>query len=126
MNSVKGKHVFLSGPMSNEPDYGAPAFAHAHAVVKRLGAYKVYNPAIQWLTERGAERRHEDYMLDCIHELTSSEGRNIFSAYEPSPRIYSVIVMLPGWESSSGSRLEYAVAAACGMEVIELSELEAL
>ena len=120
---VAGMNCFISGPMSGIESYNVDAFCLCHAKLKRLGANKVYNPAIRWLEERCPERTHEDYMLDCIHELTGSECRTILGPDDP-PRTYSVIVMLPGWEGSIGAATERMVAEACGIDVVLLSDLD--
>lgn len=127
-HQVKGRNVYLSGAMTGLPDYGAPAFAHAHAVVKQLGANRVFNPAISWLTDISPERPHWSYMVDCINELTSrTDDITLVMSTNVDvlrPRKYDVIVMIPGWESSDGATLEREVAIACGIKVVELSELE--
>lgn len=113
---VKGRRVFLSGPMSGIENLNVGAFAEAHAKVKEAGAYEVYNPAIEYLQQPGLEGSHEHswYMARCINELT---------ALHPYRTHYDVLVLLPGWEGSDGALLEREVAAACGIEVISLDEV---
>lgn len=105
--------------MSGMPHYNVGAFATANAICKEHGAAYVYNPAIEWLHERPAKepRTHEDYMRDCIHELTK------LGAW-PSAPLYDYVVQLDGWAESDGARLEYTVARACGIPTIDLCDVE--
>lgn len=114
--SVKGKRVFLSGPMSDIANLNVAAFAEAHAKVKEAGAYEVYDPAIEYLQQPGLEssHRHSWYMAKCVHELTTLK-------YECSH--YDMLVSLPGWDRSEGATLEREVARACGIEVFDLDEV---
>ena len=119
MTSVKGKRVFLSGPMTGIEHYNVEAFARAHAIVKEAGADEVYDPAMEWLVAEGRKGEgmtHEDWMRRCIHELT----RNDLGF-----RHYHKLVQLPGWEDSGGALMEAAVADACGIQCVELSEVGA-
>lgn len=120
---VRGKSVFLSGPMSTIEHYNVGEFAKAHAIVKEAGAYDVYDPAIEYLTSDGQTRGrgHEYWMRKCIHELTGQFSTDVFCA--SGVRRYSLLVSLPGWESSEGAKLERMVAEACGIEVCDLSEV---
>ena len=113
---VKGKRVFLSGPMSGIDHYNAPEFTRAHAVCKEAEAFSVFNPAEEWLN--GYETRsHEYYLRTCVHELT----RERLEDYEP---FYDVVVQLPGWENSEGAKTEAIVASACGIPCIALDDVE--
>lgn len=120
MTSVKNMRVFLSGPMTGIEHYNVEAFARAHAIVKEAGAEYVYDPAMEWLVAEGRESEsmtHADWMRRCIHELTRNDlvgGRH-----------YHRIVQLPGWEDSGGALVEAAVADACGIACVELSEVGA-
>jgi hypothetical protein len=95
--------VYVSGPMTGLPDLGRPAFDRAAAVL-RAGGLHVVSPAevVQkdphcWRSCMRADLR---LLLDC-----------------------SAIVMLPGWESSRGARLELQVAHELGLCVFFASDL---
>lgn len=126
MINIKGRSVFLSGPMSGLDYCNVDEFARAHAIVKEAGAYEVYNPAVEYLlSEHGAnDMPHSYWMRRCINELTSTMGpHDIFGdKYADNPK-YSVLVLLPGWEDSDGVRTEREVALACGMMVCELGDV---
>lgn len=122
--SVKGKNVFLSGPMSGLPFYNVAAFAEAHAKIREAGAFKVYNPAIEYLKSEArydSALTHASWMRRCINELTGCEQPTFFS--DGGNPHYSVLVSLPGWEDSAGATLERNVALACGMRVYDLEEV---
>lgn len=110
MSKVKGKKVFLSGPMSGLPHYNVAAFAEAHAVMVEHGAFNVYDPAIAYL-QSCETHTHEYWMRECIRELTSDYP------------YYDVLVSLPGWQDSEGAKTERMVAMACGIKCVDLSEI---
>lgn len=121
---LHGKSVFLSGPMSGLLHYNVEDFAKAHAIVKKAGADCVYNPAIEYLQSTVESNDHEYWMRRCLHELTS-ETISFGDDEVETKSNYDVLVLLPGWMGSAGAQLEYTVAAACGIEVCELGEVEA-
>ncbi len=125
MIDVKGKRVFLSGPMTGIENYNVAAFAEAHARMKEAGADHVFDPAVAYLCQRqdaAAAKRHGDYLADCIHELTSRQKRT--QGWEPLiPLKYDLLVSLPGWEESDGATLERDVAESCGITTCELEEV---
>lgn len=119
MTSVKGRNVFISGPMTGMTNYNAGAFAEAHAKLKLLGASGIYDPVQEWFRD-GEEYEHEEYVRRCLAELT---GRRLFQD-ELRPR-YDVLVQLPYWEDSPGAHLEAIVAEAIGMDVASIEEVVA-
>lgn len=125
MTDVHGKRIFLSGPITGMDHHNVAAFAVAHDDLKEAGAAYVFNPAMRYLGQRpdlAAAKTHEDYMTDCIHELTDRKKRT--QGWEQViPRKYDLLVSLPGWEKSDGATEERAVAEACGIEVCDLWEV---
>jgi hypothetical protein len=120
MPSVKGKNVFLSGPMTGLPAFNVAEFAAAHETLNELGASHVFDPAFERFVEIShgvSEGTHELYMRSCLGELTSG------SIERPGETHYELLVLLPGWESSEGSVVEREVAKACGIEVCSLREV---
>lgn len=109
---IKGKRVYLSGPMTGIPNLNAPAFRSAQIVCRLLGADEVFNPATAW---GHASKPHQWYMRHDLHRLTQSEG--------DVPH-FDAIVMLDGWEGSGGALLERSIAEACGIEVVTIAELK--
>lgn len=125
MIDIKGKRIFLSGPMTGRWLHNVSEFAEAHARLKQAGAKYVFNPAIGYLcqrTETEQVKTHADYMTDCIHELTERKKRT--QGWEDLiPRKYDLLVSLPGWEESDGAITERTVADACGIECVDYEEV---
>lgn len=122
---IKGKSVFLSGPMSDdERTYHVADFILAHNRVKRLGASFVYDPAIKYLNqapEVDAAQTYEDCILRSVNELTryTMDGRD-----GAVSRRYDLVVQLPGWEDSNGAWIECKVAGECDIPCVPLEECE--
>lgn len=112
MIDVKGKNVFLSGPMEGVRNNNAAAFADAHAALKLAGAARVYDPALMWLDCEG-EHDHAHWMRRCLRELAIGGGKPY----------YDLLVSLPGWETSDGAQVERIAARACGVTVCEWAEV---
>ena len=116
MIDVKNKRVFLSGPMSDDPEtYHACDFVEAHVKLKNLGARVVYDPLVESLRESGEIRSHEHYMHVCISELVRKDGCGDL--------YYDLMVQLPYWDLSNGASTEYEVANACGIQVCGIDEV---
>ena len=117
MIDVKGKRVFLSGPMTGRHCHNVVAFATAHARIKEAGAEWVFDPAVAYLRETREESErhdHDEYLRRCINELTRPRYG------QKDGTVYDLFVSLPGWEESEGAATERAVAEACGIDVREL------
>jgi hypothetical protein len=87
------KTIYLVGPMDGLPDYNRAAFNAAAARLREEG-YRVYDPA-----ENDPSLTREQHLrLDIEHILKSD-----------------AIALLPGWQNSSGARLEFEIAQAIGL-----------
>jgi len=115
---IRGKKVFLSGPMTGFENHNVAAFAEAHAQLKEAGARYVYNPAIAYLNCESMymKRSHGFFMRRCLHELTSVDLGN-------ERPMYDFLVSLPGWQDSLGACTERMVAESCEIQCIELDEV---
>jgi len=118
---LEGKRVFLSGPMSSDAHNNVTKFIDAHAVLNRLGALVVYDPACEWVEEiaHGSfeARGHDYYMRRCVRELSRSIDPDGQAPY------YDLLVQLDGWRDSRGAKTEKEVAEACGVAVVEFQSL---
>lgn len=99
-SDIKGKRVYLSGPITNTKNYKG-LFMFAEELAALDGAEQIYNPAAQI----PASSSWEQAMHRCLSEITN----------------YDTVVMLPGWNTSRGARLECDVALACGMQIVDFS-----
>lgn len=105
------KRVYLSGPMTGIIDHNAPAFADAERRCRDAGAAMVFNPATAW----GHSDRHPSwYMRHDLNRLTLTEGER---------PLFDCVVLLDGWYASDGATLEYQVARASGIALVNLREV---
>jgi len=102
------KTVYISGPITTNPEGWRECFDQAYAYLKSEGYAVVHNPreigdsldaTFQAL---GKRPKYGDYMRADLRMLLRCD----------------VIYMLKGWEDSAGARVELSVAQAVGMEVM--------
>ena len=123
MVDLKGKAVFLSGPMSGRSFYNVAEFAEAHAKLKAAGVHRIYDPAIEYLKSGvfDAVKPHDYWMGRCIRELVKPISITTASDHY-GECYYTVLVSLPGWEESEGARRELEVALARAGTAAKASE----
>jgi hypothetical protein len=108
--------LYLAGPMQNIPGYNFPAFEAATATLRDLG-YQVVSPA------------ENDKKFDAeAYELARQSPDGVWKPAETGGRTWAEILsgdviivadhvdalaLLPGWERSSGARLESFVGLLC-------------
>jgi hypothetical protein len=92
--------VYVSGPMRGYPDHNYPAFDLAASVLRQYG-YEVVNPAEHFSGRKDLDQ--ETYLRADVGLMAER---------------CNAIFLLPGWQNSEGARLEYAVAKALNMEII--------
>lgn len=97
---INGKKVYLSGQITEKKNYKG-LFAFTEELVKLCDALQIFNPASQIPDSLG----YEEAMKRCVAALAE----------------YEAIVMLPGWHTSKGARLEHDIALACGINIIDLT-----
>ncbi len=101
------KTIYISGPMKNMADGNMQAFDEAEKQLKQLG-YEVLNPRkigeelnVRFF-EMGKVPTYEDYLREDIIQMLEK---------------CDAVLVLPGWRTSKGSKLEIANALACGIDV---------
>lgn len=88
---------YVAGPMTGYPDLNFPLFHKTTAQLRAQGHHVVNpaeinaDPAAEWLDCMRADIKQ---LVDC-----------------------NAILMLPGWEKSTGASLEFVIATALGMDV---------
>ena len=100
-DKVKGKKVYLSGPITGKKNYKG-LFLYVEELIKLCDVFRIFNPASQIPDSLD----HEQAMKRCVAALAE----------------YEAIVMLPGWHTSKGARLEHDIALACGINIIDLTD----
>ena len=107
--------VYIAGPMNGIPDFNFPAFHAAEDLLVGMG-WDVVSPArdnevngyaegSDATTATDTPQAHMEYMRRDILLILGVEG----------------VVLLPGWERSSGANVELAVARAIGLDVFTLT-----
>lgn len=89
--------VYIAGPMRGLPRNNAPAFWDAADELEDIG-YRVLNPA---RLPKGMPETA--YMPICLQMVEQAD----------------IVVMLPGWKTSAGAKLERAYAEYQGKRVVD-------
>lgn len=101
MSDEKPKVIYLSGPMTGYPESNYPEFNRVTATLRGAG-HRVYSPS-----EYGYDGPESTFP---IREAFAEYCR--FICLEAD-----TIVMLPGWEQSSGACVENALAKRVGIRI---------
>lgn len=96
--SARGERIYLAGPMTGLADWNYPAFHLAARFIRHAGI-PVHNPAEQHGGRTDLPR--ETYLHDALINMLKC----------------AAVVVLPGWETSAGARLEISAASAAGIPV---------
>lgn len=100
--------VYLSGPMTGKPGWNFDAFLRA-ATFWEVRGFEVLSPAQADLDE-GFDPRKGNVHPKGLRYYLPRDIQMIAKA--------DMIVMLPGWEGSKGANIEYLVAKAMGLDVV--------
>lgn len=99
------KKIYMSGPITGYEKAGREkAFEATKARLQAAGWGKVYNPMTDGLDYYSP---HAEHMKKDIRELLKCDA----------------IFMMTGWQASKGCITELAVARACGLQVVNESDL---
>ena len=110
---LKGRNVYLSGPITGVKGYKCP-FVFMEKVLHKVSDGMVFNLA----TEIPSNTPYEAAMATCLQALSLRVRDGEDEPYYP---MYEVMILLPGWTKSKGAQIENRVAEACGIEVIDMS-----
>lgn len=102
--------AYLAGPMRGYEDFNFPAFDAAAANLRRVG----------WTILSPADRDREHGFDETRNTL---DGFDLEAAMRDDLRWIiddaDSIILLPGWERSTGAKIERLVAETCGKDVFE-------
>ena len=110
--------LYLAGPMRGYENFNFPAF---HAMAKRLrdNGHDVYSPAENDEAEGECTvmpiEQHEAYVKDRMQHYMR---RDLIAVLD-----MGAVAVLPGWEKSSGAKLEVATALTCNLPVFDAESL---
>ena len=107
--------LYLAGKMRGLPDHGFQAFFEA-ALALRGAGHVIHNPA-----------EHDMAMGFNPYQSVEEQGFDLEQAFGLDVRLIMQsqgVVLLPGWEDSSGSKFERAVCAFTGKKVFLYDEKE--
>ena len=102
-DKLKGEFAYIAGPMTGRKDWNIEAFAECERVLREAGAATVFNPAT-----RDSIERYERGEIDRAAIMTA-DIQSLINA--------TSLVLLPGYASSAGARVEFLVAAECGLRI---------
>lgn len=117
LHFLKGRNVYLSGPITGVKGYKYP-FIFVEKVLSKVSDGLVFNPA----TEIPSDSPYEAAMATCLQALSLRVRDGEDEPYYP---MYEVMILLPGWTKSHGAQIENRVAEACGIEVVDMSSNKA-
>lgn len=101
--------LYISGPVTGEPDDNREAFKKARR--------KLWHECKGYIADIphdfvGEGTPHDEAMALLLNRLTD---RTYSYRKGKCANLYDGVALLPGWEQSEGARLEKAVAEACGI-----------
>lgn len=99
---MPARRIYVSGPMTGQPNLNFPAFHEAAAQLRAAG-YEVVNPAE---INPDPAKPYGECMRSDIAAVCTCSG----------------VATLPGWERSRGAKVETDVARAIGMPVMTVGE----
>lgn len=119
--------VYVAGPMRGIPLFNFPLFNAVTAALRAEG-HEVFNPAERDNVRHGTDISAGNTAGD-VAVAAEKHGFNLREALEEDTtyicRHAEAIVMLPGWENSSGARAEHALAMALSLKVVYVPAVEA-
>lgn len=113
-----GKACYVAGPMRGYELFNFPAFDEAQERIEKLG-WKVYSPAQMDRAKGFDPAKHSDEEWAEFFPGGKGEviGRDIGAI-----RRSDAIILLPGWQASTGVKVELAYAQFMDKDVLEYQQ----
>jgi hypothetical protein len=121
MSDKKGRY-YLAGPMSGYKQFNFPAFIAAAADLRARG-YEIVSPA-ELDAENGIDKQAMASVDGDASKLTQTWGDLLARDVKLVADQVDGVIVLPGWESSRGARLETFVGILSKKKFFEYSERE--
>ncbi|WP_315734200.1 DUF4406 domain-containing protein [Bradyrhizobium sp. SZCCHNR1093] len=116
--------IYLAGPMRGLPNFNKPAFMEAAEALRAKG-YRVFNPVEETIRIYG-EGVYENNPAG-NEGLTAIDPRKVFFNDVAFICLYAdAVVYLPGSQHSKGAFAEKAIAAALGIPVLAMSDIDVI
>lgn len=114
------KTVYISGPMTGEPNLNFEAFEQAENKIKSLG-FTVFNP------HKFEELQNEDF-LNKIKSLNQNESWSEYMKIDLVKMLQNCdfVLALNNWERSRGATIEIFLAKSLGLPVLHNETYEEL
>lgn len=97
--------VYIAGPMKGYPEHNYPAFIEAEKQLTSFGI-KVLNP-VNHSAGVGTDLPYSYYIRRSVEDVLHA----------------SAVCVLPGWEKSTGAKLEVHLAQALGLPIYRLQDM---
>lgn len=113
--------VYIAGPMRGIPHFNMPAFHEAAATLRKLN-FHVFSPAEMDEIFSPTDLNNESGVGEAqpIHNYIRRDLHIIVNELTPGR---DGIVLLPGWDKSSGATAERAVAKWCKLNIWTIDEI---
>lgn len=95
--------VYIAGPMTGYEDRNYPVFCEAAEIVKAAGDTPMNPVDAGEHNDTGEPQQWDWYMRHALRMVLDAD----------------LVVLLPGWEQSTGARLEHHVATSIGVPAID-------
>lgn len=124
------RRIYLAGPMRGKPEFNFPTF-HAVAWALRQDGHEVFSPAEKDIERHAGVDISKGNDSGSIEQAQTEHKFSLRKALAQDLEYIclhaDLIVLLPDWESSSGSQAEHRTAAALksggeGMELLYLTD----
>lgn len=116
------KKIYVAGPMQGVPHFNFPRF-HAITAAMRANDHIVFNPAEEDIKRNGGVDISASCPNGLLSEIKSDHVFSLRTALKEDTAFIcecDTIIMLPGWEKSSGAQAEHRLAVALQSEGVEI------
>jgi len=114
---MRGKVVYVAGPMRGHPNFNYDAFDKARDYLRLQGYIPISPTDIDRLHEGWGKYPPADWQFN-LQDAKRMIQRDLLTILHDCDAIY----MLLGWEKSKGARVEHALAEFLGLDIMYQTE----